>query len=147
MASISAPADFRDVLQAGERGDVDVQTTLGTMYHDGLGVGVDWRLALLWYGRAAFQGHKAGQFFFAGMHANGRGVPRDYAAAYYWASLSAAQGMGQAITLRDALERTLTAEQVIAIQLEARVFKPRKLHSVRYRVRFFLERLLRTIAG
>jgi TPR repeat protein len=46
---------------------------------------------MIWFQRAAEQGHPVAKLYLAVMYAEGRGVPRDYVRAHMWFSLSAAQ--------------------------------------------------------
>jgi TPR repeat protein len=54
------------------------------------------------------------------IHVRGLGVPQDYVLAYMWLNLAAAHGLADAVTLRDALARRLTAAQVNEAQRLAR---------------------------
>ena len=47
---------------------------------------------MIWFQRAAEQGHPVAKLYLGVMYAEGRGVPQDYVRAHMWYSLSAAQG-------------------------------------------------------
>jgi uncharacterized protein len=47
---------------------------------------------MIWFQRAAEQGHPVAKHYLGVMYAEGRGVPQDYVRAYMWFSLSPAQG-------------------------------------------------------
>ena len=52
--------DFRETLQAAERGDAAAQNNLGWMYDQGRGVRQDRALAQEWYGKACQNGDQDG---------------------------------------------------------------------------------------
>ncbi|WP_292551998.1 SEL1-like repeat protein [Methylobacter sp.] len=52
-----------------------------------------------------------GQFNLGQMYFNGTGVPQDYAQAYMWTELAAAQGLEKAVEARDSLVKVLTPSQ------------------------------------
>ena len=84
--------DFRETLQAAERGDAAAQTNLGWMYEGGRGVRQDDAEAVRWYRQAAAQGHAKAQTNLGVMYAEGRGVRQDDAEAVKWYRQAAAQG-------------------------------------------------------
>ena len=88
--------DFRETLQAAERGNAAAQTDLGNMYKDGRGVRQDDAEAVRWYRQAADQGYAAAQTNLGLMYANGRGVRQDDAEAVKWYRQAAAQGYADA---------------------------------------------------
>ena len=53
--------DFRETLQAAERGDAHAQALLGEMYEKGRGVRQDYAEAVKWFRQAAEQGHAVAQ--------------------------------------------------------------------------------------
>ena len=71
-------------------GDADEQIRLAWMYEHGLGVEKNYGQALMWYRRAAEQGHSHAQNNLASMYANGRGVERNYPQAAAWSRKAAA---------------------------------------------------------
>ena len=61
-APTGQPSDLSQLLQAAEQGDADAQATLGVWYFPGRDVEQDDELAVLWFRRAAEQGHAGAQF-------------------------------------------------------------------------------------
>ena len=76
--------DFRETLQAAERGDAHAQALLGNMYANGRDVRQDYAEAVRWYRQAAAQGFAAAQTLLGMMYENGRGVHQDLALAQEW---------------------------------------------------------------
>ena len=76
--------DFRENLQAAERGDAHAQALLGNMYANGQGVRQDDAEAVRWYRQAAAQGYAQAQTNLGAMYAEGRGVHQDLALAQKW---------------------------------------------------------------
>ena len=60
------------------------------------------------------------------MYANGDGVAKDMVLSYMWRNLAAAQGNEIAKTVRDALEQSMTSQQVERAQQMSRDWKPTK---------------------
>ena len=79
-----------------EQGDMNAQSLLGAIYHDGLGVPQDYAEAARWFRLAADQGHATAQFNLGLMYNNGQGVPQDYAEAVRWYRLAADQDIASA---------------------------------------------------
>lgn len=82
-------------------GDPFAQFSMGVLYDDGLGVPRNFRLALLWYKKAASQGLADAQYMTGRFYGNGRGVKQDPAAALFWFELAAAAGHPLAPLQRD----------------------------------------------
>lgn len=61
--------------EAAERGHVQAQFLLGTMYRTGRGVRKDWTRAAHWYQRASAAGSAWAQFSLGTMHIRGEGLP------------------------------------------------------------------------
>jgi TPR repeat protein len=61
----------------------------------------------------AERGYPIYQNIVAGMHADGKGVPRDLVLAHVWYSLSAAQGDREGRAGKDRLEKELTNDQLM----------------------------------
>ena len=91
--------DFRETLQAAERGDAHAQALLGNMYANGRDVRQDYAEAVRWYRQAAEQGHAVAQKNLGVMYYEGRGVRQDDAEAVRWYRQAAAQGFAAAQTL------------------------------------------------
>jgi TPR repeat protein len=58
----------------------------------------DYAEAVIWYRRAAEQGHAQAQYNLGFMYGSGLGVPQDDAEAVNWFRLAAEQGLAQAQT-------------------------------------------------
>ena len=109
-------AAFRSFRQAADSGDADAQaeTARALMYGDG--VAVDYFEALVWARRAADQRNAAGELILGVLYAQGRGVPRDVPKAVVYFSLSAGQGLGQAIKILRDLAAGGVAEAAAALR-------------------------------
>lgn len=73
--------------KAAEKGQVEAQYRLGSLYYHGQGVqGVsrDVEQAAEWYKQAAEQGYTPAQAALGNMYLSGEGVPRDSSKAAYW---------------------------------------------------------------
>ena len=91
--------DFRETLQAAERGDAHAQALLGSMYANGRGVRQDYAEAVRWYRQAAEQGHAVAQKNLGVMYYEGRGVRQDDAEAVRWTRQAAERGDAHAQAL------------------------------------------------
>ena len=76
--------DFRETLQAAERGNAQAQFSLGGMYDKGQGVHQDYAEALRWFRKAAEQGDADAQNILGDMYLRGFGVRQDLALAQEW---------------------------------------------------------------
>lgn len=113
-----------------EGGNAEAQYTLGMMYRAGRGVPHDYKEARKWYLLAAEQGHPVAQFYLGWMYAGGRGVPKDYVRAHMWVDIAIANASGEAkkefIVDRDAIEQSMTAEQIAKARELARTCTARQ---------------------
>jgi len=75
-------------------------------------VAQDDKQAAFWFRKAADQGEAMAQFNLGRMYLNGTGVPQDYAQAYLWTNLAAAQELEKAVKTRDNLVKALTPSQI-----------------------------------
>jgi TPR repeat protein len=96
----------------------------GNQYANGKGVPQDYSEAMIWFQRAAEQGHRVAKLYLGVMYAEGRGVPQDYVRAHMWFSLSAAQGEQSAVKTLEMAERRMTRAQISEAQKLARDWKP-----------------------
>jgi len=80
------------LLPLAEKGNVDAQHELGSIYLTGSGVPINLVEAARWYKLAATQGNHTAQFVLGRMYDKGEGVPQDFAESLRWYKLSAAQG-------------------------------------------------------
>ena len=96
------------------------QYNLGISYKRGEGLPQDFAQAVAWFRKAAYQGLAEAQGMIGAMYYLGEGVPQDDVLSYMWANLSVAQGDKSSVKLRDALNASLTREQIAEAQLLAR---------------------------
>lgn len=82
------------------------------MYNKGQGVPRDYKQAVIWYRKAAEQGHSHAQFHFGGMYYKGFGVPKDYTLAYMWWDIATKSGDEDAKFNRDRVIQRMTAAQI-----------------------------------
>jgi TPR repeat protein len=97
--------------KAAEQGEVQAQTSLGTMYGKGVGVQKNTAEAVRWYRRAAEQGDSIAQYNLAFVYIEGDGIPQDFTTAYMWANLSAMTG-DKAKPLLGRMDALLSPQQV-----------------------------------
>ena len=84
----------------------------------------DFSEAMIWYRKAADQGHPKARLVLGIMYAEGRGVGQDYVNAHMWFNLAAAQGEQKAVTALEMAERRMTPAQIAEAQKLARDWKP-----------------------
>ncbi|NBV21389.1 MAG: hypothetical protein EBS05_05635 [Proteobacteria bacterium] len=98
--------------RAAQAGEPNAQSQLGLLYAKGTGVGQDYAAAASWFRAAAEQGQRDAQHNLALLHRSGLGVPVDFAEAFQWWSLATAAGHPAAGSLRDALVKEMTPQQL-----------------------------------
>ena len=85
--------------------------------------------AVIWYRKAAEQGHASAQGNLGVMYNTGQGVPQDYVQAHMWVNLAASRTTGKvaenARLLRDQLAEKMTASQIAEAQRLAREWQPK----------------------
>ncbi|KAG0276527.1 hypothetical protein BGZ95_007414 [Linnemannia exigua] len=87
------PKGLRDVAAKAMQGDIESQYSLAQSYNYGSNeLSRNDRLAMVWYGKAANQGHAESQCCMGGYYKEGFTVPKDYAKAMEWFLKSARQG-------------------------------------------------------
>ena len=84
------------------------QFNLGLMYANGRGVPQDDSQAVVWYKKAAEQGHPIAQYNLGAMYAKGVGMPQNDKLAYILFNMAASKGADDAIKNRDIMLKTLT---------------------------------------
>ena len=113
---LSVPQDYKLALEwyqkAAEQGYAKAQYNLAALYDEGLGVAQDYTQAVFWYRKAAEQGYARAQFNLGSMYYKGDGVEADNTLAYMWLQLAAGQGLEKEVKARNALEKSLTTEQI-----------------------------------
>lgn len=139
MAS-AAQAAFEDGLRAYDGGDYasaarewralaeacdpQAATALAGLYHDGLGVPRNERLAVHWYRIAAEGGGPVAQMNLGDLYAGGRGVTKDRVQAYFWLALAAKQGREWAAKRLSRLERRMTPQELQKAKSQVAAFRP-----------------------
>ena len=98
--------------RAADQGHVGAQYLLGTMYANARGVPRDYPEALKWFRRAIDQGYAPARSQLGMMYAMGLGLDRDDVSAHAHCSLAAASGDNLGRTVRDNLEKSMTAAQI-----------------------------------
>jgi len=76
-----------------------------------------------WLRKSAERGNAEAQFMYALMHANGRGVPKDRLAAYFWLLLASTQLPSLASRARDEVARYLSPKQCADAQVAAQTWR------------------------
>jgi TPR repeat protein len=84
------------IQRLAQKGDVNAQAFLGSMYASGEGVRKDYQAAIKWQTRAANQGHARAQYNLAVMYSRGLGVPQELPTAARWFEAAASQGLPEA---------------------------------------------------
>ncbi|MDH3242883.1 MAG: sel1 repeat family protein [Alphaproteobacteria bacterium] len=98
-------AALRQLLPLARGGDPVAQSTVGVMYHNGLGVKADLSTAVDWYARAAKSGDSLAQRILGDLYVQGVGGAPDYVAAAEWYEAAAEGGDGEAQRKLNALRR------------------------------------------
>ena len=117
-------ADYKTALKiwlpAAEGGEADAQNTVGEIFEQGLGTEPNYEVAVLWYGRAAAQGHKTALFNLGTLYETGNGVPRDRLKAlnYYRQAWGVS---ADELTYRSEAEQALLAQAEVNARLEQEV--------------------------
>jgi len=92
--------DFKEAAriwrELADKGDVDAELALGTLYGYGLGVKEDYTQSFHWFSKAAEQKSSRGQFAVCEQYGMGFGVKEDYTKAMKWCRMAADQGLGDA---------------------------------------------------
>ena len=96
LSVLGPPVQAQDNPSAQELADLsalaEAQYSIGVKYDTGEGVPQDDAEAVIWYRRAAEQGHACAQYSLGRMYDIGRGAPEDDAEAVRWFRLAAEQG-------------------------------------------------------
>ena len=105
---------------AAGHGSPEGEYNIGKMYANGSGVPADMTQAKQWYMRAGNQGLAEGQLELGRAYMQ----ENDYENAYLWFGIAAKKNDEKAVTFRDRIGSTLTAEQVAAQQKKIAVWRP-----------------------
>ena len=103
---------LREWLPLAEKGDADVQYSLGVMHDLGQGVRQNYMAAVKWYKLAAEQGQPNAQAALGQMHQNGEGVPKDLIRAHMWFHIAATAGVKYADEAREILVKRLSSSEI-----------------------------------
>jgi hypothetical protein len=98
-------AALRQLLPLARGGEPVAQSTVGVMYHNGLGVKADLAVAVDWYSKAANAGDSLAQRILGDLYVQGVGGAPDYAAAAEWYEAAANGGDGEARRKLNAIRR------------------------------------------
>jgi TPR repeat protein len=79
-----------------------------------------------WFLKAANQGDASAQCYLGNCYRYGWGVGTNLVDAYKWSNLGSAQGITGGATLRAALEKLMTPDQIAEAQRLSREFQPHK---------------------
>jgi TPR repeat protein len=125
------PQDYAEALKwfrrAADRGNIDAQINLGIKYALGWeGVPKNYAESAKWHRLAADRGNHWAQYILGLVYASGVGVPQDYALAYMWFNVSAAQGHPDAARDRDNIAKRMTPAQIADAQKLAREWQPKR---------------------
>ncbi len=80
-----------------EQGHAKSQSTIGWLYHRGLGVEQDYKRAIEWYRLAAAQDHIIAQHNLGAMYEHGLGVEQSYTEAFKWYQIGAEKAYGNSL--------------------------------------------------
>ena len=111
--------------KSAAQGRADAQVNLGILYDYGRGVPQDFKKAVYWYRLSANQGNDLAHRQLGLLYERGDGVQQDYVEAYMRYSLGAANGATRGATLRDALAKQMTPDQIAEAHKRAREWKPK----------------------
>ncbi len=105
-------------------GHADGQYRLAEAFANGLGVERDLSWAMRWYGKAAYQGHPKAQFAYGVLFGTGKGLAKNKPRAYGWLILAEKNGVSRAKPIRHMIEKQITAEQRVEMDLWVERFSP-----------------------
>ena len=103
---------LREWRKLAQKGDVESQYYLGTLYERGIGVAQNYTEAAKWYQRAAARGDADAKNNLGALYINGNGVPQDYVQAHMWFNLAAAEDNQSAKENRDFTAQQMTPEDL-----------------------------------
>ena len=116
---IYVTSDIKQLKKAAADGDGAAQYTLGVHYAVGDLGRQDYRQAMEWFRKAADRGNVRARGKIAALYWAGRGTPKDYSKAYYWALLAQAGGDKDAdVFIADCAPR-LSHSQIVSQQQQA----------------------------
>lgn len=90
---------------------MEAQNNLGILYHEGMGVEQDYRLAFQWYQKAAEQGHALAKGNIGNLYRDGNGVEKSRLQAIYWYLKADRAGYKKAQSKAETLLKELINEE------------------------------------
>jgi len=75
---------------------------------------LDYKTAMSYCKKLALRGHPESQLKLGVMYVDGRGIDKDYQAAYVWFTLAVQAGIKQATVLRDSIARSLSKKELVS---------------------------------
>lgn len=106
--------------KSAKRGNLEAKYHYGMALMEGNGVLQNYKDAIYWLQDAAMSGHDSAQYEMGNILDLGIGVLKDTQKAYMWFTLAAAKDVKDAVTRRDALSKSLSLEQILTMQEEAK---------------------------
>lgn len=101
-------------------GNLDAKFYYGMALMEGNGVLQNYKEGIRWLEDAAMMGHTSAQYEMGNILDEGKGVPKDGQKAYMWFTLAAAKNESDALIKRDIIAKSLTLDQILAMQEEAK---------------------------
>jgi localization factor PodJL len=112
--------------RAAEQGNIRAMHNFAVLVAGGGDDGKpDYATAALWFEKAAEYGVRDSQYNLGVLLARGLGVPQNFASAYTWFSIVAAQGDSDAASKRDDVGARLSDDQLAAAKAAADNFRPK----------------------
>ena len=105
--------------RAAELGHVVAQANLGALYLDRSSPLFDPDKGLTWLKKASYAGNALSRYMLGVVYFNGQYVTEDYIEAYAWISLSAQQGVADAVKAEQTVVSQMSLQQIAAGKLRA----------------------------
>lgn len=118
------PVPSSSVQSLAEQGDANAQWMMGQSFLNREAAPDAVGQALLWFRRAADQGHALAQRDVGMFYELGRGVEQDLREAFFWYSLASQHDSGRAGLRRDALASRLSPAEQDAVMERVRTWRP-----------------------
>jgi hypothetical protein len=111
--------------KAADQGSADGQYDLAQMLSMGIGAKRDIREAIRLYHLAAEQGDGLAQFNLARRYQEGKDVSPDSVESYFWFALASANGVEDALQMRNGLKKEMTRQQIVEAERKVAGFRSR----------------------
>jgi TPR repeat protein len=106
--------ELEDLRVDAEKGDADVQKSLGDMYRDGAtGLDADLHWVIDRYSDSAKQGHVEALHELGDIYRFGKVADQDYAAAHFYYGLAAAKGNEHSARILEQVASNMTSDQIV----------------------------------